>query len=75
MLLCGGEGDAELREVGGRYAGDPPRLPEGLVPAADPLDRKLQLYNPLDDTRRLKAAPESFEQLRGNYPLRRERWD
>ena len=53
----------------------PPRLPEGLVPAADPLDRKLQLYNPLDDTRRLKAAPESFEQLRGNYPLRRERWD
>ena len=53
----------------------PPRLPEGLRPAADPLDRKLQLYNPLDDTRRLKAAPESFEQLRGNYPLRRERWD
>lgn len=53
----------------------PPRLPEGLRPAADPLDRKLQLYNPLDDTRRLKAAPESFEQLRGSYPLRRERWD
>ena len=41
----------------------------------DPLDRKLQLYNPLDDTRRLKAAPENFEQLRGSYPLRRERWD
>ena len=53
----------------------PPRLPEGLVPASDPEDRKLQLYNPLDDTRRLKAAPECFEQLRGNYPLRRERWD
>lgn len=53
----------------------PPRLPEDLRPAADPLDRKLQLYNPLDDTRRLKAAPESFEQLRGSYPLRRERWD
>ena len=53
----------------------PPRLPDDLRPAADPLDRKLQLYNPLDDTRRLKAAPESFEQLRGNYPLRRERWD
>lgn len=53
----------------------PPRLPEDLHPAADPLDRKLQLYNPMDDTRRLKAAPESFEQLRGSYPLRRERWD
>ena len=53
----------------------PPRLPDDLRPAADPLDRKLQLYNPMDDTRRLKAAPESFEQLRGHYPLRRERWD
>lgn len=46
----------------------PPPLPEGFVYTGDPL----QLYNPLDDSRRLKAAPELFEQLRGNYPLRRE---
>lgn len=47
----------------------PPPLPEGFVYTGDPL----QLYNPLDDSRALKSAPERFEQLRGNYPLRRER--
>lgn len=33
---------------------------------------QLRLYNPLTDTDRLRAAPEDFEQQRGNYPLRRE---
>lgn len=46
----------------------PPSLPSGFVYTGDPL----QLYNPLDDSRRLKLSPDSFEQLRGNYPLRRE---
>ena len=32
----------------------------------------LQLYNPLDDSDRLKRRPDLFEHLRGNYPLRRE---
>lgn len=46
----------------------PPPLPSGFVYTGDPL----QLYNPLDDSRRLKAFPDKFEYLRGNYPLRRE---
>lgn len=50
----------------------PPELPPTFVPADDPDDLSLQLYNPLDDSARLKASPESFEELRGNYPLRRE---
>lgn len=46
----------------------PPPLPDGFVYTGNPLE----LYNPLDDSRRLKAAPELFEHLRGHYPLRRE---
>lgn len=36
-------------------------------------DLRLRLYNPLEDSQRLKDAPEKFEELRGNYPLRREK--
>jgi erythronate-4-phosphate dehydrogenase len=51
----------------------PPELPEELRPtSSDPAERALQLYNPMGDTERLKASPERFEWLRGNYPLRRE---
>lgn len=50
----------------------PPPLPETFVPATDDDDLRLQLYNPLDDSAHLKASPKSFEELRGNYPLRRE---
>jgi len=46
----------------------PPSLPDDFVYTGDPL----QLYNPLNDSARLKAAPDSFETLRGDYPLRRE---
>ncbi len=46
----------------------PPPLPAGFVYSGDPL----QLYNPLDDSARLKLRPGLFEDLRGNYPLRRE---
>lgn len=46
----------------------PPPLPEGFVYTGDPLE----LYNPLDDTRRFKAEPDLFEHFRGTYPLRRE---
>lgn len=48
----------------------PPRLPDGFVYDGDPL----QLYNPLNDSIRLKANPNGFEELRGNYPLRREKF-
>lgn len=36
------------------------------------LDERLRLYDPLRDSTALKQHPESFETLRGNYPLRRE---
>jgi len=36
---------------------------------------QLRLYNPLTDTERLRANPDQFEALRGNYPLRRENED
>lgn len=51
---------------------EPPELPAGFVASDDADDLCLQLYNPLDDSARLKASPEKFEELRGNYPLRRE---
>jgi erythronate-4-phosphate dehydrogenase len=35
-------------------------------------DAILQTYDPSSDFRRLKASPETFKQLRNNYPLRRE---
>ena len=40
---------------------------------ADDAPIAVQLYNPMVDSQALKAAPERFEQLRGHYPLRRER--
>ena len=45
-----------------------PPLPVGFYYTGDPL----QLYNPLDDSQKLKMNPENFEWLRNNYPLRRE---
>lgn len=47
----------------------PPSLPKDFVYSGDPL----QLYNPLDDSLRLKNSPSSFERLRGDYPVRREK--
>ncbi len=51
---------------------EPTPLPTGTVLPTDPTERALALYNPTNDSDRLKAAPEEFEHLRGNYPLRRE---
>ncbi len=51
----------------------PPTLPADFNAAADADELRLQLYNPLTDSERLKNAPETFEDLRGNYPLRREK--
>lgn len=45
----------------------PPPLPEGIDPH-DPL----ALYDPRKESQALKSKPGTFEQLRGNYPLRRE---
>lgn len=54
--------------------------PGKIVPPALPADfrytgRPLELYNPLEDCRQLKEAPQAFELLRNNYPLRREFFD
>lgn len=50
----------------------PPALPPDLILPDDSDARHLAMYNPLDDSGRLKAEPGKFEWLRGNYPLRRE---
>ncbi len=50
----------------------PPEFPDLSLPS-DPVGKALALYNPMDDSMRLKARPEQFEHLRDSYPLRRER--
>jgi erythronate-4-phosphate dehydrogenase len=47
----------------------PPKLPADFTYSGSPLD----LYNPMEDSKKLKVAPSRFEQLRNNYPLRREK--
>ncbi len=49
----------------------PPPLPDDFHYTGSPL----QLYNPMDDCRRLKEDPTRFESLRNNYPLRREKYE
>lgn len=62
----------------------PPQLPAGFrynpraaAPAGcTPAEAEcLRLYDPRRDSDALRAHPETFEQLRGNYPLRRETAD
>ena len=50
----------------------PPPLATSTDSTTGGLLHDLQLYNPKADSDRLKAHPELFEFLRGNYPLRRE---
>lgn len=45
-----------------------PRLPSNFKYTGHPLE----LYNAMNDSEKLKTHPELFEELRGNYPLRRE---
>jgi erythronate-4-phosphate dehydrogenase len=52
-----------------------PELPDGYSYYPDKAvapDSPLRLYDPRRDSDALKAHPECFEQLRGDYPLRRE---
>lgn len=55
-----------------KYHIDPPALPDTFRLPNDKSDAALALYNPLEDSEKLKSRPERFEWLRGNYPLRRE---
>jgi erythronate-4-phosphate dehydrogenase len=49
----------------------PPDLPEKTY-SENPEEAYLEVYNPMEDSLRLKESPEKFEWFRGNYPLRRE---
>ena len=51
-----------------------PQLPEEELPEPNltETERALVLYNPHADSLKLKSHPTMFEELRGNYPLRRE---
>ncbi len=51
------------------YQIEPPPLTHADI---DPNDIALALYDPRRDSQALKQHPAHFEQLRGNYPLRRE---
>ena len=51
----------------------PPALPSDLRLSDKFEERALQLYDPRRDSQQLKNRPETFEQLRENYPLRREK--
>ena len=63
--------DALCRHFGLKHPGiiQAPPLPTDFFYTGDPL----QLYNPLDDSQKLKKNPDNFESLRNNYPLRREK--
>ena len=52
----------------------PPTLERQFDSTDDDITRALKLYNPTEDSQRLKEHPEQFESLRGHYPLRREQW-
>lgn len=49
----------------------PPKLPADFHYTGNPLE----LYNPMRDSEALKNIPSGFEELRNNYPLRREYFD
>jgi erythronate-4-phosphate dehydrogenase len=49
----------------------PPSLPVDVCLTGSPLD----LYNPMSDSQKLKSDSSQFEQIRNNYPLRREKID
>lgn len=54
------------------YEITPPEPTNRIIEASTYEDALLEIYNPLKDSDALKAHPEHFEQLRGDYPLRRE---
>lgn len=50
----------------------PPNPTLTIHASTDRKDYLIAIYNPHTDSKALKAHPELFEHLRGNYPLRRE---
>lgn len=58
--------------IKGNYEITPPAPASNILHAKSYEEALLQMYNPAEDSRRLKSQPDLFETLRGNYPLRRE---
>lgn len=50
----------------------PPQPENPILTASSPAEAYLQMYDPRRDSDALKNHPELFENLRGDYPLRRE---
>ncbi|WP_304523067.1 DUF3410 domain-containing protein, partial [Bacteroides acidifaciens] len=59
-------------QIDGDYEIKAPAPAFPIIQAKSHEDAILQIYNPVEDSKRLKAHPELFETLRGDYPLRRE---
>lgn len=59
--------------ISAHYTIEPPQPANHIIKASNNDDAYLQMYNPATDSEALKQHPELFEQLRGNYPLRREK--
>lgn len=55
-----------------KYEITPPAPDNPVIEASTYENALLKIYNPARDSDALKANPEQFEQLRGDYPLRRE---
>ena len=58
--------------IDAHYRIEAPQPPCPHIVARDETDACLQMYDPRRDCQALRAHPERFEQLRGDYPLRRE---
>ena len=58
--------------IEGKYEINAPAPTSPIIHAQSQEEALLQIYNPVEDSDRLKTQPELFEELRGNYPLRRE---
>lgn len=55
------------------YCITPPAPENPVITASAQAEAYLQMYDPRKDSEALKMHPELFEQLRGDYPLRREK--
>lgn len=54
------------------YEINPPAPSLPVIQAKNREEALLKIYNPVEDSNRLKSQPKLFETLRGDYPLRRE---
>ena len=59
-------------QIKGSYEINAPAPASPIIHAKNHEEAVLQMYNPTEDSNRLKNQPELFETLRGDYPLRRE---